>query len=166
MSYRGKRKSSYGLSRLKRVHAHRSERAKRVDESLRAPIAKTPEQWLRAPNRFDLPNVDTPKSKKKNKSCRLTDKEFGKKQDDFDRLVNKDDLSDNPENKKAYNKILETLEKARIPYYIIPETRRVFVPIKNMEKAEKLTDKYYEVLKKGTVKSSKDTFSKGGIVNF
>jgi hypothetical protein len=127
LSYRGKQKGSYNIRRLQRVHARRSKRAKRVDESLKAPIAKTPEQWLAQPNRFDVPDVDTPNSKKENKSHRLTDKEFFEKQDDFDRLVNKDDLSDNPENKKVYDKIIETLEKARILYYIIPETRSVFV---------------------------------------
>lgn len=62
MSYRGQRQGCYGnIRRLQRVHARRSSRAKKTDESLRAPIAKTPEQWLRQPNRFDIPNVDTPK---------------------------------------------------------------------------------------------------------
>ena len=53
---------SYGnIRRLRRFHAHRSPRAKKIDESLRAPIAKTPEQWLKEPNRFDIPEVDSPK---------------------------------------------------------------------------------------------------------
>lgn len=60
MSYRGKSKGCYGnVRKLQRVHAKRSKRAKRIDESLRAPIAKTPEQWLAQPNRFDFPEVDT-----------------------------------------------------------------------------------------------------------
>lgn len=62
MGYRGRSKGCYGnIRRLQRIHAKRSNRAKRVDESLRAPLAKTPEQWLAQPNRFDIPEVDTPK---------------------------------------------------------------------------------------------------------
>lgn len=61
MSYRVHSKGSYGLRRVQRFHNRRSKRAKRIDESLRAPIAKTPAQWLAQPNRFDLPDVDTPK---------------------------------------------------------------------------------------------------------
>ena len=61
MSYRGNCKGSYGIKRLQRVHARRSSRAKKIDEALKAPIAKTPEQWLAQPNRFDIPEVDTPK---------------------------------------------------------------------------------------------------------
>ena len=62
MSYRGHRESSYGnIRRLQRVHAHRTSRTKRIDESLRAPLAKDSEEWLAQPNRFDVPNVDTPK---------------------------------------------------------------------------------------------------------
>lgn len=61
MSYRGKSKGKYGLTKIRKVHAQRSNKAKRIDESLRAPIAKTPEQWLAQPNRFDFPDVDTPK---------------------------------------------------------------------------------------------------------
>lgn len=62
MSYRGHHEGSYGnIQRLRRFHAHRSPRARKIDEALRAPIAKTSEQWLRQPNRFDIPDVDTPK---------------------------------------------------------------------------------------------------------
>jgi hypothetical protein len=64
MSYRNNRGFGYGqIRRVQRVHARRSKRAKCIDESLRAPIAKTPEQWLAQPNRFDFPNVDTPNDK-------------------------------------------------------------------------------------------------------
>lgn len=35
--------------------------AKHIDERLKAPTAKSFEQWNAQPNRFDLPNVDTPK---------------------------------------------------------------------------------------------------------
>lgn len=61
MSYRGRQKVSYGIRRLQRIHARRSSRARKVDESLKAPLAKSPEQWLAQPNRFDIPDVDTPK---------------------------------------------------------------------------------------------------------
>lgn len=61
MSYRGHSKGSYGIRKLQRFHARRSRRAKRIDEALRAPIAKSPEQWMNQPNRFDILDVDTPK---------------------------------------------------------------------------------------------------------
>jgi hypothetical protein len=35
------------------------------DDGLKAPRARTAEQWLAHPNRFDIPNVDTPKRKDK-----------------------------------------------------------------------------------------------------
>lgn len=64
MSYRGRSGFGYGsIRKAQRVHAHRSKKAKRIDESLRAPIAKSPEQWMQQPNRFDLPDVDTPNGK-------------------------------------------------------------------------------------------------------
>ena len=50
-----------GIRRLQRVHARRSDRARHIDEGLRAPLAKTPEQWLAKPNRFDVPEVDAPR---------------------------------------------------------------------------------------------------------
>ena len=62
MSYRSHSEGCYGnVRRLQRVHSHRSNRAKRIDESLRAPLAKSDEEWLSQPNRFDIPDVDTPK---------------------------------------------------------------------------------------------------------
>jgi hypothetical protein len=61
LSYRGNGKSCYGIRRLQRIHARRSSRAKKIDEALNAPLAKTPEQWLAQPNRLDIPKVDTPK---------------------------------------------------------------------------------------------------------
>jgi hypothetical protein len=39
---------------------------KHIDERLKAPKAKDVDQWLSAPNRFDLPNVDTNKPKNNN----------------------------------------------------------------------------------------------------
>ena len=61
MDYRGRSKGCYGnMRRLRQFHARRSNRAKRIDESLRAPLAKSAEQWLEEPNRFDIPDVDAP----------------------------------------------------------------------------------------------------------
>ena len=64
MSYRGRGGHGYGsIRKAQRVHARRSPRAKHIDEGLKAPTAKTVEQWLAQPNRLDLPDVDTPKKK-------------------------------------------------------------------------------------------------------
>lgn len=60
MSYRVHSKGNYGLRKVQRVHNRRSNKAKKIDESLRAPTAETPEQWLQQPNRYDFPDVDTP----------------------------------------------------------------------------------------------------------
>lgn len=67
MSYRGNAKGSYGIRKAQRIHARRSERAKHIDEHLKAPIAKSFEQWNAQPNRFDLPDVDTPKKQEPDK---------------------------------------------------------------------------------------------------
>jgi hypothetical protein len=40
------------------VQAKRSDHAKAIDERLKAPMATSVKQWLKAPNRFDLPTVD------------------------------------------------------------------------------------------------------------
>ena len=62
MSYRGHSEGCYGnVRRLQRVHSHRTSRAKRIDEALRAPLAKSDDEWLAEPNRFDVPDLDTPK---------------------------------------------------------------------------------------------------------
>ena len=54
MSYRGSRKGCYGnFRKAQRFHAKRSKRAKLIDEGLRAPLAKSTEQWMAQPNRFD-----------------------------------------------------------------------------------------------------------------
>lgn len=70
MSYRGRQKVSYGIRRLQRIHARRSSRARKVDESLKAPLAKSPEQWLAQPNRFDVLGVDTLKQSAKQEEKR------------------------------------------------------------------------------------------------
>lgn len=66
MSYNSKGGHGYGnrIRRAKRVQAKRSSWAKHIDSMLKAPEAISVEQWLSAPNRFDLPNVDTNKPKK------------------------------------------------------------------------------------------------------
>lgn len=61
MSYRGHAKGSYGIRKAQRIHARRSPIATHIDEHLKASIAKSFEQWQAQPNRFDLPEVDTPK---------------------------------------------------------------------------------------------------------
>ena len=66
MSYREHRThGSYGatIRRAKRVQARRSDHAKAIDRSLKAPKARRFDEWLHAPNRFDLPTVDTNKQK-------------------------------------------------------------------------------------------------------
>ncbi|MDD5551423.1 MAG: hypothetical protein PHS34_09200 [Candidatus Omnitrophica bacterium] len=52
--------SNYGNRSVRSFQASRSSRAIGVDAVKRAPIAKTHEQWLSAPNRFDLSEVDLP----------------------------------------------------------------------------------------------------------
>jgi len=56
--------SSWGSSSLhdvKQAHAQRSVQARRTDEALRAPIAKTPQEWKHSPNRTDVKDVDYPR---------------------------------------------------------------------------------------------------------
>jgi len=52
------------IRKAKKVQARRSDHAKAIDQSLKAPTAKSVDEWLSAPNRFDLPNVDTNKARK------------------------------------------------------------------------------------------------------
>lgn len=67
MSYRPRRSSQYKILpkrpsvKALRIHSKRSKTARAIDESLRAPIAESEEQWENNPNRYDLPNVDTPR---------------------------------------------------------------------------------------------------------
>lgn len=67
MSYGTKTGHGYGglLRRARKVQARRSDHAKAIDSKLKAPKAKNTAQWLSAPNRFDLPTVDTNKKPKK-----------------------------------------------------------------------------------------------------
>jgi hypothetical protein len=66
LGYSPKSGHGYGGNnrKAKRVQAKRSDWAKHIDSKLKAPKAKNVDQWLSAPNRFDLPNVDTNKSRK------------------------------------------------------------------------------------------------------
>ncbi len=152
MSYNGKRGSSYGnqLRRARRVQARRTPHAKAIDRSLKAPRAKNIEQWLSAPNRFDLPTVDENKPKIEAKSMGVSDSYFWENNKDFDRLINKDDIEEknNSANEKVVKQILKTLDENNIPYYNGGEDTGIQVPIKDMERAEKLTDKLYSALKK------------------
>ena len=57
----------YGKNLLRRARSLQSKRslhAKAIDSRLKAPKAKSVDEWLSAPNRFDLPNVDSNKRKK------------------------------------------------------------------------------------------------------
>jgi hypothetical protein len=66
LSYRGKSKGSYGNRSgrtISGVQHARSSRAKSLDAVLKAPLAKTDEQWMNNPSHYDWPNVDMPKPK-------------------------------------------------------------------------------------------------------
>ena len=149
MSYRAKREGNYGNTRkLQRVHARRSPRAKQIDESLRAPLAKTSEQWVAQPNRYDIPDVDTPKQGN-TASYRMSEAYFWKKVKNLDRLINKDDIEEkNPANKRMVEQILKTLDKNKIPYYYGGEDTGIQVLINDLERAEKLTDRLNIALQK------------------
>ncbi len=136
------------LRRAKSVQARRSGHAKAIDSQLKAPKARSVDQWLNAPNRFDLPTVDTNKPQKvEAKSCRISDAEYDKQRQDFDRFVDKDDVSDNLKNIEAYNKILQIFENEKIPYHI-GKQRGVYIAREDFEKADKLTDHLNKILKK------------------
>lgn len=64
--YNAKGGHGYGgnIRKAKRVQARRSDWAKHIDSKLKAPKARSVDEWLSAPNRFDLPNIDTNKPKK------------------------------------------------------------------------------------------------------
>jgi hypothetical protein len=57
-----KGKVSFGAfdPKVDKIQRSRSERARMLDSQRKAKIAKSPEQWASAPNRYDLPGVDTP----------------------------------------------------------------------------------------------------------
>ena len=153
MNHRANSQGSYGsqIRRAKRVQARRTPHAKAIDTSLQAPKAKSVEQWLSAPNRFDLPTVDENKPKTKAKSSGVTTEFFWNHKDDFDRLINKDDIEEgNSANKKVVALILKTLAENNIPYYDGGEDTGIQIQKKDMEKAEKLTDKLYVALKATT----------------
>ena len=48
------------LGQAAKVHSKRTASARHTDESLKAPIAGSLQEWLKAPNRTDLPGVDYP----------------------------------------------------------------------------------------------------------
>lgn len=49
----------YAETAARDIHESRSEKAQLADESFNAPIAPTLGHWMRAPNRWDLPGIDT-----------------------------------------------------------------------------------------------------------
>jgi hypothetical protein len=67
LSYKGNSKSNYGSQRHNRsiqsVQNARSSHARNLDSHFKAKLAKSPEQWMNYPSRFDLPEVDAPKPK-------------------------------------------------------------------------------------------------------
>jgi hypothetical protein len=151
LSYSGKRGSSYGsqIRRARRVQARRSDHAKAIDERLKASRAKSVEQWLSAPNRYDLPTVDENRPKKEALSMSMTAEQFWKNHETFDRLINKDDIEEkNLANQKMVKQILKTLDENKIPYYNGGEDTGVQVPKSDVKRAESLTDKLYGALKK------------------
>ena len=109
MSYGAKGGHGYGnnLRKARRVQARRSGPCNGNDNVLKAPKAKNVDQWLSAPNRFDLPTVDENKSQKKTetKSMAVTMNFFWENKDDFGRLINQDDIEEkNSANKKVVTK--------------------------------------------------------------
>lgn len=46
--------------RAEKFHSVRSDRAKAIDEALRAPVADSFEQWKNSKDEFDIPGVDKP----------------------------------------------------------------------------------------------------------
>jgi len=53
----------------------RPEREQEIDESFNAPIAESPEQWVRHPDRYDWPGVDTvPESRRFERAKKATEK--------------------------------------------------------------------------------------------
>lgn len=62
MGYKGRKHgSNYSVNRsVRSVQAARSLKAQNMDTRLRAPLAKTAEQWKNNPNHFDLNGIDTP----------------------------------------------------------------------------------------------------------
>lgn len=54
-------KGGYSFDDIRNIHATRSIRARKIDEKLRAPISKSYNEWIHAPNKSDVTGVDTPK---------------------------------------------------------------------------------------------------------
>lgn len=48
------------FDRLSGIHQSRSKRSRSLDESMKAPIADSPQQWADHPDQFDWPGIDTP----------------------------------------------------------------------------------------------------------
>lgn len=83
--YRGFQKGQMTISSVVQAQEMRSPLAKKIDAQRSAPIAKSEEEWINAPNRYDLPDVDTRKgapqetkeqSRKKKEPWEMTYREF------------------------------------------------------------------------------------------
>jgi hypothetical protein len=133
LSYRGKSKGSYGtqIRRARKVQARRSDHAKAIDERLKAPKAKSVEQWLSAPNRFYLPTVDTNKPEKKEQKNEPLNSS----------VIDKDVLDDKtPKNIAIYAKALKILKTAKIPFEL-GMNGGVYVAPSNRQRADELLEK-------------------------
>ena len=54
------RKVKVSLKELRRVHLSRPSRARKLDEARLARIPKSPVTWMRHPDKYDWPGIDTP----------------------------------------------------------------------------------------------------------
>jgi hypothetical protein len=83
-----------------------------------------------------------------NNRSRVSKAYFWKNVKRFDRLINKDNIDPViPKNREAYEKILKVLDRNQIPHYE-DEDVGVQVLTTDMEKAEKLTNRYNDILYK------------------
>ena len=48
------------LEKLRKIHQRRTPTAQKTDEAMPAKIAETPQEWIKQPNRRDIPGVDYP----------------------------------------------------------------------------------------------------------
>lgn len=137
MNYGAKGGHGYGnnLRKVRQVQARRSDHAKEMDSVLKAPKSKNVDQWLSAPNLFDLPTVDENKPQK----SKIKSQELPFSSKDFTRLIDKDFINKHPETQKAFKEILKKLANAEIPY-AISEENSISVSPEDYLKADKLTD--------------------------
>jgi hypothetical protein len=147
----GKVRPITGRSRRRfRVKLTRSAHALAVDRSLKAKTAKSPEQWYKQPNRYDLPGVDTPEDKAKGlNTSKANSKSEGNKmkEEQFEYTVGEDTGLIYPE---EYREAVEALLKEGVKptplrrkydpeedrYFLKPDGTYEYVPAKSNEKPE------------------------------